>query len=154
MTKKVKKLSGVGQVQKWIDENQILDLVSDALANKAITVVSWRMTRQHGISMEARGLHDLHYHIYAEGESSTHLKSKFYGKPFDTDEIYNRVAKATYAVLATYGNSNSMKTGLAFPDVPTYRRYVDKITPLLNKLNIGIMWVTEDGVKNPDGLLF
>jgi hypothetical protein len=81
--------------------------------------------------------------IEAKGGTSSDPESKRYGKPFDSKQVLDHVAKAVYCA-ARYSLSGRL-SGVAFPKDEHHMRKVNDILQVLKRLRIEVFWVTENG---------
>jgi len=82
--------------------------------------------------------------VEAKGEGSSKAHTARFGKPFTNQQASVHVAVATLRSMRVVSEGTST-AAIAFPDVASHRREVDRATPALSTLGIWVFWVAQDG---------
>lgn len=83
--------------------------------------------------------------VEAKGAGSSKPGTKRYGLPFTGNQVGSHVGVAVVRALR-WVSTNEPRPALAFPDDPGHRRQVDPIAPALERIGIGVFWVSDDGL--------
>jgi hypothetical protein len=130
-------------------EANVVNAVCDVLESKGYRIERKAGTRQQGYDIIAVKGTPISRRLYieAKGETSSDPNSARYGDAFDDNQIRTHVAralsKATEALSEPTG-SEELRAGIAFPDTEGHHRTVDRIQPILNRLEIAVFWVYQD----------
>lgn len=130
-----------------IDENKVIDGVCRLLAQEGYQNIKRLTTMQQGIDIEAEHPQRGRICIEAKGGTSTKPDSKRYGQPFNSNQVYDVVAKGAYAVFRLHSKiaSNNYQTALALPDYPIFREHSKAIAAPFQALGLRLILVAEDG---------
>lgn len=131
-----------------MDENAVIAAVCDYLLLENYDVTQRLHTTEQGVDIVAknRASGSILY-IEAKGGTSSREGSARYGKGFDSNQVYDRVAKAVYATLclrAKYPDRVSQEVGLACPDTPQFRKRLEPIRNQLRDAGLMILLVDAD----------
>lgn len=136
-------VEGVGR----LTENDVVDRVCDCLEEHGWEIRTRATTVEHGVDIEAVQ-NDRRIVVEAKGATSANSTSARFGKPFTRNQIYSHVSKAVYAAAAAVNDSDGVvHSAVAFPDTPNHRHFVKRVEGALNRLAIGVFWVSVDGVE-------
>jgi hypothetical protein len=124
-------------------ESQVVDSVCRFLTQNGFRVTQRLATNAHGEDIRALAPdRKQQVTIEAKGATSSRAKSNRYGKPFNSGQVRDHVAKAVYSA-ARYVSTDTL-TGVAFPQNDAHVKCVDKIMPALKKLKIEVFWVAAE----------
>jgi hypothetical protein len=81
--------------------------------------------------------------IEAKGGTSSRVGSARFGKPYDNNQVFDRVGKGFYTAGCLYSQrgTDGDEIALAFPDSPLFRKYIIPVKPALLKLGITVFLV-------------
>ena len=136
-----------------IDENKVVEAVCSALRDKGYSIVQQLTTLQKGTDIIAT--HPLNGRIYieAKGATSGDTTSKRYGQPFDRKQVYDVVAKGSYAVFRLHwqkAQETNAHFAIAVPDSLVFQEHLAPLIPLFKHLGIHVILVSEEGFANFD----
>lgn len=127
-----------------LDENQVVSAVCTHLTNGGYQIIQQLGTTNQGIDIIAtppNGSNRLL--IEAKGGTSSRVGSARYGKPYDENQVFDRVGKGFFTAGCLY--SQYQKAGdqvaLAFPDSVLFRKYLTTVKPALRTLGIDVYLV-------------
>ncbi len=127
-----------------MNENEIIAAVCTYLESTGCQITSRLSTSERGIDITAN--HDRRsFYIEAKGGTSSRKGSNRFGKPYTQSQVFDRVAKGFFTAACLrnkYGEESVV--GLAFPDTPLFRRYVDDVALLSDRLHLTFYWVKAD----------
>jgi hypothetical protein len=131
-----------------LDENQIIDIVCHYYENKGYTILQKLNTHEKGIDIivkdDKTGKKML---IEAKGGTSSFIGSNRYGKPYTKSQVFDRVSKGIYTLLqifSEYEHEENIEAAIAFADTEWFREYLNKIKPVIEKMNLNILMVGEN----------
>ncbi len=127
-----------------MNEDQIVEAVCAYLARTGCNVTSRCSTRERGIDIA--GEHQgRKLYIEAKGGTSSREGSNRFGNPYTQSQVFDRVAKGFYtaACLRSKHGEESV-VGLAFPETPTFRRYVRDVAVAAARLHLTFYWIQPD----------
>lgn len=87
--------------------------------------------------------------IVAKGTTGFRKNSKIKGRPYDATQIANHVGRAIISLLKivdTKPEGKRTKAAFAFPDVPSYKKIIEKIYFPLHKLGVAFFSVSEETI--------
>jgi hypothetical protein len=126
-------------------EQQVVDGVCCFLAKKGFRITQRLATTEHGEDIRALAPdRKQQVTIEAKGATSSKAKSNRYGKPFNSGQVRDHVAKAVHCA-ARFVSTDTL-TGVAFPKNDAHVKCVSKILPALKRLRIEVFWVGVDKV--------
>ena len=132
-----------------LDENDVVDAVCKYLKDNGFEFNQILNTSQQGIDIIAVNHNsNERYLIEAKGATSSKKGTPRFGKPFSDKQVYTRASKAFYTALRLREENKgdeTIRVGVAFPDVRFYRKYTERIEETLRILEIEVFWVKEDG---------
>lgn len=129
-----------------LTENDVVDRVCQFLENHGWGIRTRATTVEHGVDVEA--VQDARRILLeAKGETSAIITSARFGKPFTRNQIYSHVSRAFYTAASLQSQDDRALTAVALPDTPNHRHFVGRIQPALERLAIGVFWVSPDGVE-------
>lgn len=79
--------------------------------------------------------------VEAKGEGSSKAGTTRYGQPFSGNQVGSHVGVAVVRALR-WASLGAARPALAFPDNPHHRGQVDPIVPALDRVGIGVFWVS------------
>jgi hypothetical protein len=123
-------------------EDDVVDAVVDSLSKHGWTIESVAHAHERGDDIVAakRGVLLL---VEAKGAGSSKPGTKRYGQPFTGNQVGSHVGVAVVRALR-WASLGEVRPALACPDNPHHRGQVDPIALALEKVGIGVFWVTED----------
>jgi hypothetical protein len=126
-----------------LTEDQVVDAVCRKLAEDGFTIVQRALATQHGVDIEAQkdGVSLL---IEAKGAGSSKAGTARYGQEFNSNQVYDHVAKAVLKAMRVVSAGNA-RAGIALPDNASHRREVDLVAAALQQAGITVFWVGNDG---------
>ena len=128
-----------------LTENDIINAVCKYLQSQGYSEISSKNTKQQGIDIEAIGPDGSKFYIEAKGETSSKPNSNRFGKPFDSKQALDHVAKATYKALKMNESKESTaKVGIALPLETNHQKLINSIKHTLKDLGINIFWVDKN----------
>lgn len=129
-----------------LDENQVVELLCHHLQTIGFTIQQKLTTKQRGDDVVA-SRSDYSLMVEAKGETSA-IASKRAGTYFGSAEVKIHVAEALYRAIEMKERlTHPGFVGLAFPENELYRRYTERISAGLRELEIGVFWVSANGVN-------
>jgi hypothetical protein len=124
-------------------EREVVDGVCRFLRRNGFRITQRLATTAHGEDIKAFGTDwNQQVTIEAKGATSSRTGSNRYGKPFDSGQVRDHVAKAVYS--AARHVATDTLTGVAFPKNDAHVSCVAKILPALRRLKIEVFWVGAD----------
>lgn len=128
-----------------LTENDVVNAVCKKIKNEGYTIKKKCNTNQKGIDIVGEKDGSTIY-IEAKGGTSSKPKTKRYGKPFNSNQVKDHVAKALLTTCETISNKSgeNIDIAMAFPDNEDHRNRIAKIQPVIEKLEIILFWVKED----------
>lgn len=129
-----------------LDENDVVDAVCAYLGKSGYTITQKLSTTQRGTDIVARKQSPVeHLYIEAKGAISARGGSARFGKPYSPAQVFDRVAKGFYTVckLMSAEMSVSSKFALAVPDTQIFRKHLAAVQPVMTKLGIRVLIVSE-----------
>ncbi|MBL0319309.1 MAG: hypothetical protein IPP74_08485 [Alphaproteobacteria bacterium] len=128
-----------------LSENELIDALCVYLKSYDYKIVVARTTKEKGIDVIAKkGTSRLL--IETKGGTSSFNGSKRYEKTFSPSQISTRVSRGSYtaADLRSNEHQGEDKIALAFPDHPTYLKFIAKIRLVLEELDITVFLIGDD----------
>lgn len=124
-------------------EDNVVDAVADLLRQHGWTIESVAHAHERGDDIVAAkgGVRLL---VEAKGEGSSKIGSRRYGQPFTGNQVGSHVGVAVVRALR-WASLGVVRPALAFPDNPHHRGQIDPIAPALERVGVGVFWVTSDG---------
>jgi Holliday junction resolvase-like predicted endonuclease len=140
-----------------LNENEVVDAVAAHLAATGYKIEQALHGHQRGVDIIARHSKTGVIYVEAKGGTSSRVGSANHGKPMTPREVRINIAEAFYtaAVAATTrpdAGSGQFAAAIAFHDDARHRRYVDPLRPALDRLGIGVFWVTPPNAVTVEGL--
>jgi hypothetical protein len=132
-----------------LNENEIAEILTDYFINKGYDIISKLTTIEKGIDLIVKNKYKVTTYIEIKGETSASVTSKRYGMPFKTDQITNHVGRA---LLATFKAMNSYtlkndRFAIALPDTTRHEKVISNIKSVIDKLNVTVYLVSNNGVR-------
>jgi hypothetical protein len=122
-----------------MDENAVVAAICTHLTNTGYAILQRLSTTGQGIDIIAKHPDKPgRLLVEAKGGTSARVGSPRYGKPYDDNQVFDRVGKGFYTAGCLYSQhrANGDEVGLAFPDLPLFRKYIGPVKPAL--VNLGI----------------
>ena len=131
-----------------LSEIDVINAVCKKLESLGYAIRQSNKTTEHVIDIIAvkGGTLPIELYIEAKGEMSIKSGTTRAGKKLDSADMQSNVAEALYktvAILSLKAEHDQVMAGMAFPDNPEYREYVQIIEPVLNQLGIAIFWARQ-----------
>lgn len=125
-----------------LHEDDVVDAVVSLIMAKGWTIHSTAHADELGDDIDA--LKDgQRLLVEAKGAGSSKVVTKRYGQLFTGNQVGSHIGVAV--VRALRGASSGIAyPALAFPDNRHHRDRIEAIAPALERLGIGIFWVSED----------
>lgn len=85
--------------------------------------------------------------IEAKGATSARVKSRRFGRPFDSAQVRVNVAEAVYKAVQVLSRSAEygLRAGIALPSSSLDRRELASVEAVLRGLDVVVFWVLEPG---------
>lgn len=132
-----------------LDENQVVEIICNYLTKESYIIEERRSTTEKGIDVVALNQKNKSkLLIEVKGGTSSRKGSERYGKPFNSNQLFDRVAKGvftTFSKYVQYSELENVNIGMAFPDNPAIRKLINSVKPLMDKLDIIIFLAKENG---------
>lgn len=128
-----------------LTENHVVDAVCDYLDRAGWIVEIRRSTTERGADIVARGSEQTLLLVEAKGATSSKPGTARHGRPFSRAQIASHVARAFYTAAASLDKTDvagRVVAAMALPETKQHRESVEKISPALEQLGIGVFWVT------------
>lgn len=127
-----------------LNENEVVEALCCHLKAQGYDILQKCSVKQRGIDIiakhpEGRG----RLLIEAKGGAAANPGTARYGKDFDRNQVFDRVAKGFFTAACMEQKSGDV-VALAFPDSRLFREYLDKLRSSTEKLGITIYLVQPD----------
>jgi hypothetical protein len=133
-------------IVRMLTESQVINSVCRLLETKGFHVIRQLSESEQGIDIEAVAPDGkTKVSIEAKGETSSKPTTARFGKPFDSKQVFDHVAKAFYC--AARDGSLGMMAGIALPKNVAHVKCVQKILPALRRLSIEVFWVSAESIE-------
>jgi hypothetical protein len=123
-----------------LDENDVTKAVSNHIKSQGYVILQECTTNDRGVDIIAKhpsGSGNLS--IEAKGARSSKPGSPRYGQDYRKAEVFDRVAKGIYTVIAMYANrKDGDQVGLACPETAWFLEYLQPTKPVLDSLGITV----------------
>jgi hypothetical protein len=124
-------------------EKQVVNAVCRFLKKNGFRITQRLATTERGEDIQALAPDGKQrITIEAKGATSSRVESNRYGRPFNSGQVRDHVAKAVYCA-ARFVSTDTL-TGVAFPQNDAHIKCVDRIRPALKRLRIEVFWVRAD----------
>jgi len=130
-----------------ITENQVVEYVCTYLKKNNFSIMQSANVGQKGIDIIAK-TDGFKIFIEAKGETSSVPKSKRFGKPFTSNQVFDVISKVIFQALDIKNHhlwEDQSITAIAIPDTKIFRTWHSKVAESLCKLQLVTLWVLEDG---------
>lgn len=128
-----------------LNENDVVATVDRYLRNSGWRIVAARGTHQHGPDIEAaHSRSGRRLYVEAKGETSSRRGSRRYGKPFNSGQMWDHVAKAFYKAATVRSQPRTRprpQAAIALPRNPRHEDLVRAIEGALVRLGVSVLWV-------------
>lgn len=134
-----------------LDENAVINVMCRHFEQNGYTVEQRLHTTQRGIDIIARDKSGRRIYIEAKGATSSVRGSARYEVGFNSNQVFDRVAKALYTGLcmrAEHPDRSKEDVGLAFPDTAEFRKRHEPIRQQVVDAGLHVFHA------GPDGRLF
>jgi len=134
-----------------LSEDAVVDACCKHLEKKGFSILSKAYGSEHGVDVIAEG-EEFKVLIEAKGSTSGRKGSNRYGLPFNSNQVFDVVAKAIFKAM-TNRSSSSYSDGdvlaIALPDTPLFRHYHERVSHSLAQIQLVTFWVSEsDGTTH------
>lgn len=128
-----------------LTENDVIKAVCKYLESQDYSGILCKNTNQQGIDIEAISPDGSKLYIEAKGETSSKPYSNRFGKPFDSGQALDHIAKATYTALKMNESKElNAKVGMALPLETNHKKLINSIKHTLKNLGIIVFWIDEN----------
>lgn len=131
-----------------MDENDVIFAVCAHLGKTGHRIHQRLSTTQQGIDVIAQHAETGQMvYVEAKGGTSSRADSNRYGRPYDSSQIFDRVAKGVFTVLQLrerYPDQATASVVLALPDSDAFRKQVTTVASVLGKSGVQVLLVRED----------
>jgi hypothetical protein len=127
-----------------MDENGVVAAVCSHLTNNGYAILQRLRTTSQGIDIIAKHPSSARrLLIEAKGGTSSRVGSPRFGKPYDENQVIDRVGKGFYTAGCLYSQHGGSgdEIALAFPDLPLFRKHIIRAKPAFLKLRITVFLV-------------
>jgi len=134
-----------------LNENDVINYVCNKLCCLGYTILQKCYTKQRGVDIIAEKERTLVRKLYieAKGETSSKPYSERYGKIFDGADFKTNVGETLYDISEIlskeYSKNIELQVGIALPYNPKYCELIERIKPILDRLEIAVFWVESTG---------
>jgi len=125
-----------------LTEDQVVDAVCRALVRDGYSIERQALATQRGFDIVARR-DDAKLVIEAKGAGSSKERTARYGKEFNSNQVFDHVAKAVLKALRVT-SSGSAQAAIALPDNASHRREIELVAPALRRADVTVFWVGDD----------
>lgn len=132
-----------------LTENDVLQAVAAHLRDRGWVVERTATTAERGLDLVARGPADWVLRVEAKGATSSKTHSARHGKPFNSAQIRNHVARAFFTAAASL-QGDYVQSAMALPATARHQALVEHIRVALGELDIGVFWVGGDDAVRLD----
>jgi hypothetical protein len=134
-----------------LTESEVIAATSLFLKSKDFRITQSLLETEHGVDIEAVAPDGkTKISIEAKGETSSKQSTTRFGKPFDSQQVFDHVAKAFYC--AARDNSMGLLAGVALPKNELHIACVQKILPAFKKLGVEVFWVSAEGLVQTEDI--
>jgi hypothetical protein len=133
-----------------LGEADVINAVCDMLRRHSFEIVGTCTVSERGDDIRALAPDGSNAYVEAKGETSSNASTIRFGKPFNSGQVTDHVAKAL--LRSCRGVGRDQWWAMAFPDNDLHQREVNKILPALAKLGIEVFWVSPDKSVRRQGL--
>ncbi len=131
-----------------LDENAVVVAVVERLRSDGYKIDLELLTTQHGIDVIASHPHkNVRVLVEAKGGTSSRLGSQRYGKPYDRNQVFDRVSKGIFTCLQLRSRSenkdkSSVTIILAVPEKPDFfKMYLETVSSSLEAAGIEVWYI-------------
>ena len=137
-----------------LNENQVIDIIRGYLMTLGFTECSVNYTGSTGIDLvSCNPKTGEAYAIECKGETSSKSDSAKFGKSFNSGKVEHSVGRAVYTTLKQLSlnlepspkRNPKQRVAMGFPDSRFYRKHVEAIKPVLDRLGIAVFFVARTG---------
>tara|TARA_B100000963_G_C22596831_1_gene658266 strand:- start:615 stop:1037 length:423 start_codon:yes stop_codon:yes gene_type:complete len=137
-------------------ENDVVDHLIKSLEVDGYIIKQALYDKQRGIDVIAEKQGSVLY-IEVKGATSGDQKSRRYGKPFHSGQVFDMLSKVIFKALDNTNisdyNIKKDRTCIALPRADLFQKYHTKVSRYLIKLGIVTFWVSENGSVTIEGNL-
>ena len=126
-----------------LTEDFVVDSVCRALSADGYTIVQQLLATERGFDIVAQR-DGKELVIEAKGAGSSKAGTARYGKEFNSNQVFDHVAKAVLKALRVV-SSDGLRAGIALPDNASHQREVVQVAPALRQAGVAVFWVSESG---------
>jgi hypothetical protein len=135
--------SNAGELIAILSEDQVVEAVSHYLSERGYRELSRSLVTEQGVDL-VMTKDGQELHIEAKGQGSSRSTSARYGKVFNSGQVMDHVAKAMLKALEVVATGKH-RAGIALPADRLHISRVDRIRPVMDKLQIAIFFVDPSG---------
>jgi len=132
-----------------LTENDVLRALTAHLRDGGWVVERSATTAERGLDLVARGPAGWVLRVEAKGATSSKTHSARHGKPFNSAQVRNHVARAFFTAAASR-QGNCVRSAMALPATPRHQALVEHVKVALGELDIGVFWVGGDDLVRLD----
>ena len=126
-----------------LTEDAVINLLCEHLTADGWKIVSKALPDQRGTDVVATRA-GVRLEVEAKGEGSSKAHTARFGQPFNQAQARVHVGEAVLKALAVVAEGKA-RAAIAFPDGRRHRSLVEPVRPALERLEITVFWVREDG---------
>jgi hypothetical protein len=127
-----------------LTEDAVVEAVCQKLESDGYVIEQRALATQHGYDIVARK-DGVALIIEAKGAGSSKAGTKRYGMEFNSNQVFDHVAKAVLKALRVV-SAGTDQAGIAVPDNASHRREVEQVAPALARAGVLVFWVDDHGV--------
>ncbi len=133
-----------------MSEDFVVDAVEVFVVNAGWVVTSKAHAHQQGDDLVAISS-TLRLRVEAKGSGSSKPGTRRFGQSFTGGQVKTHVAVAVLRAMSWYHEANQPTLmALALPRDDAHRLQIAKVKPALDRLRIGVFWVSKDGSVDVD----
>ena len=126
-----------------LTEDAVINLLCEHLTADGWKIVSKALPDQRGTDGVATRA-GARLEVEAKGEGSSKAHTARFGQPFNQAQARVHVGEAVLKALAVVAEGKA-HAAIALPDGRRHRSLVEPVRPALERLEITVFWVREDG---------
>jgi hypothetical protein len=124
-----------------LTEDAVVEAVCQKLESDGYVIEQRALATQHGYDIVARK-DGVALIIEAKGAGSSKTGTKRYGMEFNSNQVFDHVAKAVLKALRVVAGGTA-QAGIALPDNASHRREVEQVAPALARAGVHVFWVDD-----------
>lgn len=128
-----------------LTEDFVVDTVEALVVSAGWMVARKAHAHEHGDDLVATKS-SLTLRVEAKGAGSSKPRTRRFGQTFNGGQVKTHVAVATFRAMTWFDEENQLTLpALALPRDDAHLLQVSRVLPALERLRIGVFWVTESG---------